>query len=59
MISGVDRDYYERRLSEEHERALRSVDSASAAVHRELAAAYEKLLGSASMPRNESTLAAV
>lgn len=58
MTSGVDREYYERRLREERERALRAADAASAAAHRELAAAYEKLLGSGSTVCNESMLAA-
>ena len=56
MTSGVDREYYERRLNEECERARRAVDTAAATVHRDLAMAYEKLLRSASTARAENTL---
>ena len=46
-MKSSDTDYLKRRISEEEERARMSEDSAVAAAHREMAAAYAAKLKSA------------
>ena len=54
MTNEEDRRYFCRRARDERERALAAADSSAATVHHQLAAAYERLLGTTRTSANSA-----